>query len=110
MTGAPGTESDRRADSTAPPANGFGQESAQSDVDGLPRRAIVSEHDGSVTIDSFTVMHERDGSPVLAIAACLTPDGGRTWATSNESDVMKRLMADDLIGTDATVKAGTLFL
>jgi acetyl-CoA C-acetyltransferase len=92
--------------STEPPTQGFRNASAQAEVDALPRRAIITEHDGSVTIESFTVMHERDGSPALTIAACLTPDGGRTWANSNESDIAKALMTDDLIGTGATVQSG----
>ena len=62
--------------STEPPAGGFRHASAQAEVDALDRRAIVTDYDGSVTIESFTVMHERDGSPALTIAACLTPDGG----------------------------------
>ena len=41
--------------STEPPGGGFRRESAQPDVDALPKRAVVADHDGSVTIDSFTV-------------------------------------------------------
>ncbi|HET6794093.1 MAG TPA: acetyl-CoA acetyltransferase, partial [Acidimicrobiales bacterium] len=47
--------------STEPPAGGFRWEDAQPEVDALPTRGTVDDHDGPVTIEAHTVMHEREG-------------------------------------------------
>ena len=36
---------------------------------------------GPATIEAYTVMHDRDGAPETAIAACLLADGRRAWGT-----------------------------
>ncbi|HEX4906391.1 MAG TPA: acetyl-CoA acetyltransferase [Acidimicrobiales bacterium] len=95
--------------STTPPADGFRWEDVQAEVDDITEaRELVEEHEGPVTIESYTVMHERDGSMSNAIVACLTPEGGRTWATSTDADVMKAMTSDDLVGTTADVAGGVL--
>ena len=98
--------------STEPPSGGgFQHASPQAEVDALPKRGYVAEHDGPVTVESYTVMHERDGSPSLAIVACLLPDGRRAWANSREPALLKTLTTDDLIGSPAQLLAdGTLEL
>ena len=87
--------------STQPPPRRFVARSVQEEVDAQPRRSRATEYDGPAIIESFTVMHERDGSPSLAIVACLTPDGDRTWINSSDADVMKALTTEDLIGRDS---------
>ena len=94
--------------STRPPAEGFRAESVQEEVDATPRRDIAGDHDGPATVESFTVLHERDGSATNAVVACLTPDGARTWATSDDPSVIAAFLGDDLFGHKVTVKAGTL--
>jgi acetyl-CoA C-acetyltransferase len=97
--------------STTPPANGFRWEDVQAEVDAATAaRDLVEDHEGAVTIESYTVMHERDGSMGNAIVACLTPSGGRTWATSTDGDVMKAMTTDDLVGQAAAVQSGALHL
>lgn len=97
--------------STEPPANGFRHASPQAEVDALPRRDYVAEHEGPVTVESYTVMHERDGSPALGIVACLLPDGRRTWGNTREPAMLKSLTTDDLMGAGAHLQAdGTLEL
>ena len=96
--------------STRPPTDGFRWEDVQAEVDRAPRREVAADHVGSVTIESYTVMHERDGSMGNAIAACLTPDGSRTWATSTDTDVMKAMTSDDLVGRSGVVSDGVLDL
>src|SRR5438270_7402670 len=53
--------------STEPPPDGFRHARPQADVDALPRREAVADHDGPVTIESYTVMHERDGQPAIGL-------------------------------------------
>jgi len=92
--------------STTPPAAGFRYDQPQAEVDALPRRAIAGEHDGPVTVESYTVMHDRDGTPLNAFVACLTGDGARTWATTDDADVMKAMTVEELCGRAARVTSG----
>src|SRR4051812_36025347 len=92
--------------STRPPATPFQGLSPQAEVDALPRRTPVVDHDGSVTIEAFVVMFGRDGQPEQGVVACLTDDGGRTWANSLDPDIIGPLMEGQLIGTRATVRPG----
>jgi len=63
-------------------------------VDAVAGRALSTDHDGPVTIEAYTVMHDRDGNPAQAIAATLTGDGSRAWATADDPGVAAAL-ADD---------------
>jgi acetyl-CoA C-acetyltransferase len=95
--------------STEPPTDGFQSVRPQDEVDALPRRDFTGEYEGPVSVESYTVMHERDGSPSLAIVACLLPDGRRAWGNSREPALLKSLTTDDLVGTSAQLLAdGTL--
>ncbi len=93
--------------STAPPrAGAFGHRDVQSAVDATPRRNHLPDHDGAATVESYTVMHERDGSPAMAIVACLTADGQRTWANSTEPGLLKAMTVDEFVGRACTLRAG----
>ena len=93
--------------STAPPSAGtFRYADTQPAVDATPRREHVADHDGPATIETYTVMHERDGSPSLGIVACLTPDGRRTWANTNEPGLMKAMTVEEFCGRPCTLRAG----
>ena len=94
--------------STEPPAQGFRWEDVQDEVDREPTRELAEDHEGAVTVESYVVMHERDGSMSNAVVACLTPDGRRTWANATEQDVMKAMTTDDLVGHAAEVSEGVL--
>lgn len=83
---------------TPPPSGAFRWEKPQSVVDALPRREAVDAYEGDVTIESYTVMHERDGSPSNAIVACLLPSGERTWAASTDADLMAVMVTEEVCG------------
>jgi len=92
--------------STEPPPNGFRHARPQEDVDALPRREPVADYEGPATIESYTVVHERDGEPAMAIVACLLPAGRRTWVNSNEPGLMKSMTLEEFVGRPALLKAG----
>ena len=89
--------------STEPPADGFQWRDVQDEVDAFPTRAVVAEHDGPVTVESYTVMHGRDGGPETGIATGLTDDGARVWATTTEADLMAGMVAEEWVGRRVTV-------
>jgi acetyl-CoA C-acetyltransferase len=100
---------DERLYSTEPPAAGLRHADPQAEVDALPARGFVGEHEGPVTIESYTVMHERDNTPALGIVACLLPDGHRAWANTRDPDLMKAMTVEELCGRAATLDAdGTI--
>jgi acetyl-CoA C-acetyltransferase len=93
------------------PNDGFRWADVQDEVDAsTAERELAAEHDGPVTVESYTVMHERDGSMSNAIAACLTDDGKRTWATSTDQSLLAAMTTDDLIGRRGSVADGVLSL
>jgi acetyl-CoA C-acetyltransferase len=98
--------------STQPAPEGFRYASAQEEVHAVPTRLVVIDHEGPVTIETYTVMHDRTGAPVQAIATTLTDTGERAWATSDAPDVLVTLLDDvEHVGDPAHRSAdGTLLL
>lgn len=90
--------------STEPPADGFRWERPQDEIDAVPGRSALVDHLGDATVETWTVMHARDGARERAHAACLTPSGERTWAVTSDEDTMARFEAEDVAG--AAVEIG----
>lgn len=88
--------------SSEPPKRGFRYESLQRQVDAFPLREAVVDWKGPVTIEAYTVAHQT-GQARLAHAACLTDDGRRTWAASEDPDVMASMMREEFCGRRASV-------
>ncbi|MFM7252886.1 MAG: acetyl-CoA acetyltransferase [Ilumatobacteraceae bacterium] len=81
-----------------PPTDGFRHDSPQAQIDALPRRPFVDDHDGPVDIEAYTVMHDRDGRPTTALAACRTDAGHRAWATSSQPDLVAAMCEGEWAG------------
>jgi acetyl-CoA C-acetyltransferase len=90
--------------SAKPPAEGFRHDEPQAEVDATPRREVVEEHDGPVTIETYTVMHAREGHPENGIFACLLDDGRRALGTTTDPDLMKAMTVEDLCGRPGTMR------
>lgn len=91
--------------STEPPAQGFRRAAPQDEVDATPSRREAVGYTGPVTVEAWSVMHERDGQPSLGFVSCLTPDGGRAWGNVRGTDVLESLKVDDVGGDKATLLA-----
>ncbi len=88
--------------STEPPPDGFRHVAPQFAIDSAgPAVSVVDDYDGPVTIETWTVMYERDGSRARAHAAVRTPDGARCWGTIDEDGVMADLEVEDIVGSQA---------
>ena len=98
--------------STEPPTAGFRHdESFQRELDASPRRALapVDEAAGPATVEAYSVMHDRDGHPETAYAACLLADGRRAWGTSADAALGAAMCAGEWVGRAVTLGAdGTL--
>jgi acetyl-CoA C-acetyltransferase len=86
--------------STEPPPHGFRWQDLQADVDALPTRPAEPSTDAPVTVEAYTVLHDR-GGPVRAVAACLHRSGGRSWGTVTDPGVMAVMMAEEHVGRQA---------
>lgn len=88
--------------STEPPVAGFRRGDPQDTVDALPRRTMAEADDavtaGTGTIESYTVMHDREGRPETAWASLLLPDGRRAWGRSTRADLIAHLLEGDHVG------------
>ena len=82
------------------PRHPFLHDSPQDAVDALPARRAASASDvsGDVTVEAYSVMHDRDGSPARLAAAVLTDDGVRSWGVSHDKGLMDHCIANDAVG------------
>ena len=92
---------------TAPPDHGFRHDEPQAEIDALPSRSLADAEDaaGPVTIEAYTVMHDRDGAPEQAIATALLPDGRRAWGLSTDSATMAAMADGEWVGRPARLDA-----
>ncbi len=97
---------------TEPPAaGGFRHVSPQAEIDALPRCELAEGEDaaGPATVEGYTVVHDRDGEPEAAVAACLRPDGRRAWGRSTDADLTRAMCNGEWVGRPVTLTAaGTL--
>ncbi len=91
--------------STEPPRAGFRYECPQDEIDARGSRVVDGDHVGPATLETWTVVHGRDGAAARAICACLTPSGSRTWGSSEDQDLMARFEIEDVVGLPVTLNA-----
>jgi acetyl-CoA C-acetyltransferase len=85
-----------------PPARGWrraGGPALQATVDALPHPAIVEEANGDGTIETYTIVHGRDGAPERAPVIGRLDDGRRFLATiAGDATVLAALEREELVG------------
>ena len=92
--------------STTPPAAGFRHETPQDAVDALPRRSPAPDFEGDATIETYTVVYDRDGDPELAVVSVLTSDGSRAWGNITGRDDMVGLTETEGCGRAVRLASG----
>ncbi|HVA03373.1 MAG TPA: acetyl-CoA acetyltransferase [Acidimicrobiales bacterium] len=92
--------------STTPPPAGFRHQSPQDEVDALPRRGAAPDYEGDATIETYTVVYDRDGEPELAIVSVLTGDGSRAWGNITGRDDMVGLTEREGCGRTVRLAPG----
>lgn len=91
------------------PGEGFRRLSAQAEADREGPTTVVGDLDGSAVLESWTVAHDREGRPELAMATLRTATGERTLARSADPEVAQRLVVEDLEGARASVSSDATF-
>ena len=69
----------------------------QAEIDALPKRAVAIDAKGCAEIEGYTVMFGHQG-PSVAHAACVLPDGTRTWANSQDSALLDAMTREEHVG------------
>jgi acetyl-CoA C-acetyltransferase len=83
--------------STTPPA-WFRVQGTQAEIDTRPTRAAAEGYTGPAQVEASTVLCTK-GRPTTAVFSCLAPDGGRTFAFSEQDDVLEAASSVELAGT-----------
>src|SRR5690349_5279729 len=83
--------------STTPPSNAFRSANPQPELNATPQTKLVDEYDGPGTLETFVVMHERDGSAAMGTVAVRVGAGERTWATTTDADTIKWLESGEAV-------------
>ena len=94
---------------TEPPARPFRHAEPQAEVDALPRREACDEPDGEAAVESWTVMHDRDGAPETGLLAALLDDGRRAWGSTGDPATVKAMVTEDLAGTRVRLRPDGAF-
>lgn len=81
-----------------PPSRGTRVVDVQADVDAGPRRPAVEGGRHEVAVETYTVMHDRDGAPVTAFVFGLNPEGFRSLGVSDDPVLMTELLSDPPLG------------
>jgi len=96
---------------TQPPKQEFRHAYPQAQIDAMPRRQVAKASDaaGVATIEAYSVMHDREGSPAIVHAACLLPDGRRAWGESLDSPLGAEMCTDEFVGRQVQLDAAGVF-
>lgn len=84
--------------STEPPTGGFRYENVQGQVDALPSRRSTKDAEAESMVETYTVLHERDGTPSSAIVTAILDDGTRALGAVHDQDAMASLMQEEGAG------------
>ncbi len=79
-----------------PPAKPFQYEDCQAEIDLCPSRQAV-DHVGDAVIESYVVVYGAEG-PMRGIAAALTDKGERTWAKTEDPQLLLAMTREEHIG------------
>ncbi len=92
---------------TNPPQDGFRHGCPQDEIDAMPRRELAETEDavGPVTIEAYTILHDRDGNPETIYSACLLADGRRAWGSSKDPVLAAEMCVGEWVGRDARLDA-----
>ena len=81
------------------PVAPFRHHDVQAQVDALPRRRVAEGATGDATVEAYTAVHDRDGTPTLAIVTCLVGDDeARAPARSEDPATIAALLDGEPLG------------
>jgi acetyl-CoA C-acetyltransferase len=94
--------------SAQPPATAVAADAPalQEDLDAAAHPLLQRQASGPATIETYTVLHDRDGVPMRGVVVGRLPDGARFFAnTPADRAVLERLMTAEAVGHEGTVSS-----
>jgi len=88
--------------STEPPAQPFQHEDLQAQVDATFKRDVADSHDGSASVEGYSVMYGAEG-PDKAFIACRLDDERRVWAVNEDPDVLADMIQEEYCGRSVNI-------
>ena len=77
----------------------------QRELDAMAHPELVAEPDGPATIETYTVLHGRDGQPEYAIVIGRLADGSRFIAnTEPDRSVLQAMTTTEMVGAGGAVR------
>ena len=61
-------------------------------------------------VETFTVVHGRDGQPERVVVAGRWPNGERVWSKSTDETTMAAFLTTEMIGSSAHIREGLFVL
>ena len=92
-----------------PPAAGFRHLQPQDEIDRQPTVDPAGDVAGVMTLEAYTVMHDRDSTPETGLAVMRAADGRRAWASTNDAADMRELVDTDAVGRAVARSTGGAF-
>lgn len=89
--------------SSAPGRHRFRHVSPQDEVDAGEQRAPAPTLEGDMTVETYTVVHDRQGRPQRGILALLDAEGRRGWANVTTAAELAELEAEEGCGRNVKV-------
>ena len=93
--------------SSVPPDHPFARPDPkryQHVVDDEAHPALAVAGNGPGTVETYTVQHDRDGSPSVGIVVVRLADGRRCWATIGDASTLERIEREEFIGQRGRVR------
>ena len=84
--------------STTPPPTAFRHDDLQVQIDRSPIQVLDPTLTGPVTVETYTISHDRDAGPIAATLAVRGCTGARSWATITKPDELSAIAGTELIG------------
>jgi acetyl-CoA C-acetyltransferase len=93
--------------STAPPTGAWRRhdvERDQRDLDGQLQATLCERADGVGSIETYTVVHDREGGASLGLAAFRLEDGRRCWARVHDLEALDAMEVEEFVGKPGRIR------
>ncbi|MBA2279817.1 MAG: acetyl-CoA acetyltransferase [Acidimicrobiia bacterium] len=88
---------------TEPPAEGFRWDAPDAEVEAATSARLPADgaYAGPVSVEAYTVMHDRAGDAEVGLCALLTPAGERAWGRTDDDAALAAMVDTEVVGRDA---------
>ncbi|GAC1311687.1 MAG: acetyl-CoA acetyltransferase [Acidimicrobiales bacterium] len=95
--------------STTPPTGRLepsDEQATQRRLDAGPQRVITPTYEGPATVAAYSVIHDRTGAAVSALAVCDLPDGTRAYGRADDPGMLSDMEREEWTGSSVAMTTG----